>query len=168
MTLYHWYDWIIMGNRQLSMCENQKTGKYTNLNPVSFKTFKTYMIGLEGVVQGLSYTFATGKGFCNRRLDRRWNGCWPVIAFTKTEKFLLCFSVHSNESAMSSAPSSNCSTLHLTPTRLMSPNCASSCVHVSVNVAIAKTTKVSIIGCTSYRFNLAVQEVMREHREMHR
>ncbi|ETI41493.1 hypothetical protein F443_13266 [Phytophthora nicotianae P1569] len=50
-NVYYWLDWIIMENRELSICEKIKTRKYTNLKPLSVNTLNKYMIELETVVQ---------------------------------------------------------------------------------------------------------------------
>ncbi|ETK76365.1 hypothetical protein L915_17209 [Phytophthora nicotianae] len=50
-NVYHWLDWIIMENRELSMCEKIKTRKYTHLKPLSVNTLKKHMLELETVVQ---------------------------------------------------------------------------------------------------------------------
>ncbi|KAE9265288.1 hypothetical protein PF008_g31896 [Phytophthora fragariae] len=52
-TVFSWLYWIIMENRELSMCEKPKTRKYTHLAPLSVNTLKKHMFGLEDVVRGI-------------------------------------------------------------------------------------------------------------------
>ncbi|OWZ10701.1 hypothetical protein PHMEG_00016408 [Phytophthora megakarya] len=90
-----------------------------------------------------------------------------VIAFTETEKFLLCFSVLSDEPDMSSDAIIELLDVVLNTYEIdIAQLCFFVDDHVLVNVAIAKKTKVPMIGCANHRFNLAVQELMREHSDL--
>ncbi|KAG1697248.1 hypothetical protein DVH05_016536 [Phytophthora capsici] len=103
-TIYHWLDWIIMENRELSMCEKVKTRKYTRLNRVSVKTLKKNMFGLEGVVQGRIKLRLRGKkvGFAIDAWTEDGTHFVAIIGVTEVDKYLLCFSTLTDESDMGS------------------------------------------------------------------
>ncbi|KAF4139215.1 hypothetical protein GN958_ATG03816 [Phytophthora infestans] len=70
-TIYHWLDWIIMENRELSMCEKAKTRKYTRLSRVSVKTLKKNMFGLKCRSGADQVATARQENWlCYRRMDR--------------------------------------------------------------------------------------------------
>ncbi|KAE8974378.1 hypothetical protein PR002_g25933 [Phytophthora rubi] len=61
LLVYHWIDWCVEENRELSFCEKPKTRKYSNLKPICAKTLKKYMLALEEVVQARIKAQLSGK-----------------------------------------------------------------------------------------------------------
>ncbi|OWZ06336.1 hypothetical protein PHMEG_00021418 [Phytophthora megakarya] len=102
--MYYWLDWIIMENRELSMCEKNKTRKYTSLKPGSVKSLKKHMNGVEKLVQDRIKSQLSGKqvGFGIDAWTEDGTHFIAIIAWTPEDKFLLCFTTLEDESDMSS------------------------------------------------------------------
>lgn len=45
-NIYNWIKWIINENLSLNFCEKEYTRKFTNLDPVCFKTIRKYIVEL--------------------------------------------------------------------------------------------------------------------------
>ncbi|OWZ04620.1 hypothetical protein PHMEG_00023448 [Phytophthora megakarya] len=61
LTMYPWLAWTIMENRELSMCEKNKTRKYTSVKPVSVKYLKTRINRVEKLVRDRIQSQLSGK-----------------------------------------------------------------------------------------------------------
>ncbi|KAE8972430.1 hypothetical protein PR003_g26651 [Phytophthora rubi] len=79
LLVYHWIDWCVEENRELSFCEKPKTRKYSNLKPICAKTLKKYMLALEEVVQARIKAQLSGKriGFSWMRGRKMGLTSWP-------------------------------------------------------------------------------------------
>ncbi|GMF11141.1 unnamed protein product [Phytophthora lilii] len=169
-NVYHWLDWIVMENRELSMCEKTKTRKYTHLKPLCVNTLKKHMFELESVVQASIKTRLQGKklGFAVDAWTEDGTHFVAIIAITPSDKFLLCFSTLSNESDMSADATIDLFDYVLDTYGIDAATqlCFYVCDHASVNVAIARKTSVPMIGCASHRMNLAVHALMEEHTDL--
>ncbi|DBA01189.1 TPA: hypothetical protein N0F65_002324 [Lagenidium giganteum] len=51
INIHNWIKWIVMENRELSMCDKMLTHNYTNLERVSSKTLKGHMMEVCEVVE---------------------------------------------------------------------------------------------------------------------
>ncbi|OWZ09182.1 LOW QUALITY PROTEIN: hypothetical protein PHMEG_00018157 [Phytophthora megakarya] len=148
-----------MENRELSVCEKNKTRKYTSLKPVSVKSLKKHMNGVEKLVQDRIKSQLSGKQDGKHFID--------IIAWTPEDKFLLCFTTLEDESDMRSI-----SIIDLlddvsdTYAIDASQFCFFVCDHASVKVAVARKARVPMIGCASHRSNLAMQATLREHSDV--
>ncbi|ETI41492.1 hypothetical protein F443_13265 [Phytophthora nicotianae P1569] len=91
-----------------------------------------------------------------------------IIAITSTDKFLLCFSTLPDESDMSADATIDLFDYVLDTYGIDAATqmCFYVCYHASVNVAIARKTSVSVIGCTSHRMNLAMQALMSDYTDL--
>lgn len=162
-TVYQWLDWTIMENRELTMCEKVKTRKYTHLKPISTKTLRKHMFALEELVQARVKKQFAGKqlGLLIDAWTEQGTHFLAVIAVSATDKTLLCFSTLENEANMSAD-----SIIELLDDLLDNYEinawqlCFYVCDNASVSVAVAKKTKVPMIGCASHRLNWAAQKMM--------
>ncbi|KAE9341381.1 hypothetical protein PF008_g10647 [Phytophthora fragariae] len=169
LLVYHWIDWCVEGNRELSFCEKPKTRKYSNLKPICAKTLKKYMLALEEVVQARIKAQLSGKhiGFLVDAWTEDGTHFVAIIAVTSNVKFLLCFSTLEDESDMGAD-----SIIQLMDDVLdtygidAAQLCFMVCDHASVNGAIARKARVPMIGCASHRLNLALKEFLVPHAEL--
>ncbi|ETN20254.1 hypothetical protein PPTG_03293 [Phytophthora nicotianae INRA-310] len=91
-----------------------------------------------------------------------------IIAITSTDKFLLCFSTLPDESDTNADATIDLFDYVLDTYGIDAATqmCFYVCYHASVNVAIARKTSVSVIGCTSHRMNLAMQALMSDYTDL--
>ena len=175
-NIYSWLDWIIMDNHQLSMCEKPRARKYSNLQDISTPTLKKYMFAVDEAVreQVKIHLKEQTVGLMLDAWTEDGTHFVGVIAVTPPrvpidarDSFLLAFRTREDEGDMGTD-----SIISLLDDVLddydiaLGQLCFFVCDHASVNVSLSRRTRVPMIGCSSHRFNLAMQRLMAPHSQL--
>jgi hypothetical protein len=168
-NIYGWIDWIVAKNLPFSFCEDECTKKYTKLKPISVETLMKYMellvLQVENRIKDdLPEEFAIiFDGWSED--STHFIGIFAVFSSAKeiTKQHLLAFTPLLDETDLSADSQSALiiDTLELYGKDISNVVCiiGDNC---STNKSVANILGVPLVGCSSHRFNLAVNFFLKD------
>ena len=170
-SIYGWLEWIIMGSHPFSFVENELNNKYSNLPPISKKTFMVYLQKLTTKVESAISEEIPDKfgliidGWSDYSTSTHYFAIFSCFAKKDNSQstVLLAFSPLFDESELNAE---NHVDFIKSTLQLFGKSCENlqfiTGDNASVNNKICKMLGVPLIGCYSHRLNLAVNLFLQE------